>query len=190
MQDLKTIVIRGAFATVCTQALNFTLRLISLMVLARLLNPKDFGFIGMVTAITGALNLFRDFGLSAAAVQRVNVTNEQSSTLFWINLAVGATLSCGMIALAPIVVGFYHEPSLFWVVIALATVFLINAAGIQHSALLQRRMRFTTLAKIDMLSQVVSTLVGIAMAFGGYGYWSLVGMIITVPTVGTVALWL
>jgi len=59
------------------------------MVLARLLAPKDFGLVGMVTAFTGVLGLFRDFGLSSAAIQRDIVTDEQLSTLFWINILVG-----------------------------------------------------------------------------------------------------
>ena len=63
------------------------------MVLARLLNPKDFGLLGMVTAFTGVLSLFRDFGLSAASIQRATVTEAQSSTLFWINVLVGAILT-------------------------------------------------------------------------------------------------
>ena len=59
------------------------------MVLARLLGPKEFGLVGMVTAFTGVLGLFRDFGLSSAAIQRTTVTDEQISTLFWINVLVG-----------------------------------------------------------------------------------------------------
>ena len=98
MQDLKQRTIRGGIARLSAQAASFLLRLGSLMVLARLLGPKDFGLVGMVTAFTGVLNLFRDFGLSAAAVQHTTVTEEQISTLFWINMFVGVLL--GVLALA------------------------------------------------------------------------------------------
>jgi O-antigen/teichoic acid export membrane protein len=189
MKDFKERVIRGGFAKVCAQGANFALRIGSLMVLARLLSPKDFGMVGMVTAVTGVLNLFRDFGLSSAAVQRVNVSHEQSSTLFWINLGVGAVLSSMLMAMAPVVVRFYHEPLLFWVTIVLATGFLINAAGVQHSALLQRQMRFTTLASLDITSLILSIAVGIGMALRGFGYWSLVGMTLAAPLVSTIGLW-
>ena len=133
------------------------MRMVSLMVLARLLGPKDFGLVGMVTAFTGVLNLFRDFGLSTASVQRVNVTEEQISTFFWINVLVGAILATFAVILAPIVVSFYHEPRLLWITYTLALGFLFNAAGVQHSALLQRQMRFTALAVINIVSLVVST---------------------------------
>ena len=116
----------------------------------------------------------------------MNVTEEQISTLFWINLLVGAILGLLAVAIAPVVVAFYHEPRLFWVTAVLATGFLFNAAGVQHSALLQRQMRFTALAMIDIISLMVSTAVGIGMAVGGYGYWALVVMTVTLPFVATV----
>ena len=190
MEDLKERTIRGGFAKVCAQAANFLLRVGSLMVLARLLEPKDFGLVAMVTALTGVFNLFKDFGLSAATVQRVNVTEAQISTLFWINVLVGAILGLLAVVMAPVVVVFYHEPRLFRVTAVLATGFLFNAVGVQHAAILQRQLRFTALATINIISLVVSTAVGIGMAIGGYGYWALVVMTVTLPLVATVCLWL
>src|SRR5882672_1226125 len=101
MKDLKAKAIQGGFARVCAQAVFFALRIVALMVLARLLDPKDFGLVGMVTAFTGVLNLFRDFGLSTATVQRLEVSDDQISTLFWINLAVGAALTIILAIMAP-----------------------------------------------------------------------------------------
>ena len=150
MEDLKERTIRGGFAKVCAQVAIFLLRVVSLMVLARLLEPQDFGLVGMVTALTRVLNLFRDFGLSAATVQRVNVTEEQISTLFWINVLVGVILGLLAVGMAPVVVVFYHEPRLFGVTAVLATGFLFNAAGVQHAAILQRQLRFTALATIKI----------------------------------------
>src|SRR5580698_3395373 len=121
MKDLKEKTIRGGLARLCAQGADFTMRLGSLMVLARLLTPKDFGLVGMVTAFTGVLILFRDFGLSAAAIQRATVTEEQVSTLFWINIAVGVGLAFFTLAMAPIIAAFYHEPRLVGVTAALAS---------------------------------------------------------------------
>ena len=128
MKDLKERAVRGGFAKMCAQAVNLTLRVGSLMILARLLDPEDFGLVAMVTALTGVLQLFRDFGLSTATVQRTNVTEAQISTLFWINLLVGVILTGIALAGAPLVADFYHEPRLIWVTVALAASFLINAA--------------------------------------------------------------
>jgi O-antigen/teichoic acid export membrane protein len=190
MQDIKEKTIRGGVAKLGSQTANFLLRMASLMILARLLEPKDFGLVGMVTALTGVLNLFRDFGLSTATVQQRNVTEEQISMLFWINILVGVILGLVAVAIAPIVVVFYHEPRLFGVTAILATGFLFNAAGVQHSAILQRQMRFTALATTDVVSLVMSIMIGIGMAIGGYRYWALVVMTITLPLVSTICLWL
>jgi O-antigen/teichoic acid export membrane protein len=190
MQDLKAKTIRGGVTRLCAQVANFILRLGSLMVLARLLGPKDFGLVSMVTAFTGVLGLFRDFGLSSAAVQRRTVTEEQISTLFWINILLGAVLGLVALAMSPAIAAFYHEPQLFTVTAVLAAGFLFNAAGTQHSALLQRQMRFTALAVINVVSLTVGAAIGIGGAEAGYGYWALVAMTVTPPFIATIGFWL
>ena len=190
MQDLKGKTIRGGLARLLALGTGFLLRLGSLMVLARLLDPKDFGLLGMVTAFTGVLGLFRDFGLSSAAVQRVTVTEDQMSTLFWINIFLGALLGLVALSMAPAIAAFYHEPRLLGVTAVLASGFLFNAAGIQHSALLQRQMRFTALAIISVVSSIVGTVTGIVGARAGYGYWALVVMTVASPLIGTSGVWL
>jgi O-antigen/teichoic acid export membrane protein len=189
MKDLKQKAIRGGFAKVCSQATSFLIRIGSLMIMARILDPKDYGLVGMVTAVIGVFNVFRDFGLSGAAVQRANVTEKQVSTLFWINLLVGSILGLLSVAMAPFVARFYHEPRLLGVTVALATGFLFNAAGVQHSAMLERQMRFTALSLIDITSLLVSAGIGISMATRGFGYWALVASTITAPLTYTICVW-
>ncbi len=188
--DLKEKAIRGGVARLLAQVTFFAVRIGTLAVLARILDPKDFGLVGMVTALTGVLSIFRDFGLSSATVQRTDVTDEQLSTLFWINMAVGLLLTLVLWMAAPIVVILYHEPRLFWVTIALSGSFFINAAGVQHSAILQRQMRFTALATIQIISLVVSTAIGVALAVVGFGYWALVVMTFVLPVASTIGFWL
>jgi PST family polysaccharide transporter len=190
MKDLKQRVIRGGFAKLCSQAANFLIRIGSMMILARLLNPTDFGLVGMVTAVTGFIGLFRDFGLSAAAVQRTNVTQEQASTLFWINLLVGTILTLFVLTMSPFVAHFYHEPKLFGVTAVLSTVFLFSGAGAQPSAILERELRYTTLSVIEIATLLSGILVGVGMAYRGYGYWALVAMTIAGPLVYTVCVWI
>src|SRR5260370_37702380 len=181
MKNLKEKASRGGSAPVCAQSVFFALRIGALMVLARLLDPKDFGLVGMVTAFTSVLNLFRDFGLSTATVQRADISDEQISTLFWINVLVGAILTLSLAAMAPAVARFYHEPRLFWVTIALSTGFLINAAGGQHSAVLQRELGFTALAVIQIVALVVNTAMGNWGALFGYGELFFLGWCRTPP---------
>jgi O-antigen/teichoic acid export membrane protein len=190
MKDLKQRTMRGGLAKIVSQITTLLLRTGTLMIMARLLLPKDFGLVGMVTAVIGVFSVFRDFGLSAAAVQRQSITTDQSSTLFWINVAVGIALGLIAVALGPFVAAFYHEPHLVGVTAVLATAFVFNACGVQHSALLERQMRFVMLSMIDIASLAVSTSIGIAMAFRGFGYWSLVATSTVTPLVYTIGVWL
>jgi O-antigen/teichoic acid export membrane protein len=186
---LREQTIRGGSARVGAQALNFLLRIGSVMVLSRLLNPRDFGLVNMVTAFTGILALFRDCGLSAASVQRNDITEEQTSTLFWVNVAMGAILTILAMVFAPVVGRFYHEPRLWTVTAVVAIAFAINGFGVQHSALLQRQMRFATLASIEIFSLLIGTTIAIGLAKLGAGYWALVAMAVIGPFVTTVGVW-
>lgn len=173
---LKERTARGALVSSGAQALSFVLRTFSMIVLARLLIPKDFGLVGMVTSATGFIGLFRDAGLSLATVQRDHLTNEHVSTLFWINLGLGCSLATLSALMAPVLVTFYQEPRLFWITIALGSAFIFNGASAQHRAILQRSMRFLELALIDTISLVLSIAIAIAVAAAGYGCWALVVM--------------
>jgi O-antigen/teichoic acid export membrane protein len=190
MEHLRERALRGGFAKVCSQGTILAVRLGTLVVLARLIDPKDFGLVGMVTVVTGVFGLFRDAGLSVATVQRPSISEEEISTLFWLNMLVGAVLALLSLATAPILVAFYHEPQLFWVTVALASGFVLNAGGVQHSAILQREMRFSALALIEAVSMLISCGSGIAMALAGFGYWALVVMSVSLPAVSTLCLWL
>jgi O-antigen/teichoic acid export membrane protein len=187
--DLKQKVVRSGTAKLCGQAANFVLRLAFLTIMARLLSPEDFGLVAMVTVVTGFYGLFTSAGLSSATVQRVTVTDAQISTLFWVNMLIGAALCVLCLGTAPALVAFYHEPSLTWVTTAMAVGFLVKAAGVQHIALLQRDLRYVTLTWIEVLAQVASMATGIALAVAGFGYWALVASTLAGPGVMTILAW-
>ena len=126
--SLKQTAIRGGLAKLFGQAVNLVLRIFFVAAMARLLDPADFGLVAMVTVITGFYGLFTDAGLSTATIQKAVITNEQISTLFWINLLVGLLLALLCVLTAPLIVRFYDEPRLLWIMIAMAGGFIINAA--------------------------------------------------------------
>ena len=93
MDQIKRDSVRGAFVSLWAQGLKFVLQTSSVIIMARLLTPQDFGLQGMVLAVTGILALFSDVGLGMATIQREVITREQASTLFWISVGVGAALA-------------------------------------------------------------------------------------------------
>jgi O-antigen/teichoic acid export membrane protein len=181
-KGLKRKTASGALVSTGAQAATLALRTGSLMVLARLLLKEDFGLVGMATAFIGCLGLLKDAGLSMATIQSASLTLAQTSALFWINFAGGALLAVLAATSAPLLTAFYGEPRLFWITVALGTSLLFSGAAAQHRAMLQRSMRFATLAVIDAVSILVGIAVAVGMAVAGYGYWALVAMTIT-PTV-------
>ena len=189
MKDLKQRAIRSGFARLLGRALDFIFRIFYLVIMARLLDPEDFGLVGMVIVITNFYGMFTSAGLSSATIQKDTISNEQISTLFWINMIVGFSLTCLCLVTAPILVRFYNEPRLLWITVVAATSFLFGAASVQHAAVLQREMRFVTLTIIDVLSRFISVAIGIGMAVGGYSYWSLIASTVVQPAIVAVCVW-
>jgi PST family polysaccharide transporter len=190
MHDLKGRTVRAGIVNVGARGFGFVIRIVSLMIMGRLLDPTDYGLVTMVTAFTGVLNMFGGFGLFQAAVQREALSEEESTALFWLNVAFGGLLTLTAVVAAPMVSAFYHEPRLLPIMQVIAITFVITAAGVQHGVLLQRRMSFGVSATIEIGSLLIGTAVSIGMAMGDYGYWALVSMTITLPLATTLGLWL
>ncbi len=189
MKDFKERTVRSGAAKFCGQAANLVFRFCYVIVMARLLDPKDFGLVAMVTAFTGLYGIFTFTGLSAAAIQTPTITNEQISNLFWINFIVGAFLAFLCVLTAPMLVKFYDEPRLLWLTVIVAMGFILNAAAVQHCALLQRHLRYVALAIIETLSQLGGFIVGVVMAVAGFGYWSLAFATITSLLIFLICVW-
>src|SRR2546430_2440270 len=171
LRNLKSRTISSGAITMSAQGGKFILNLVSTIILARLLTPRDFGLVAMVTTITGFLRVFKDAGLSIATVQRERITHAQVSNLFWVNVAVSVLGSLIVAAAAPVIARFYHNPRLIGVTLILSTTFIISGSTVQHQALLKRQMRFKALALIEVGSMACGVFVGVVMAALGYGYW-------------------
>jgi len=143
----------------------------------------------MAMTIGGMLQIFKEAGLSSATIQRENITHAQVSNLFWINLCVSGTVSLMMAISAPIVARFFHEPELVKICLVLSSVFLLNGLAVQHMALLNRHLRFATVAMIGVASTAVGVGVGVSMALLNCGYWSLIGVALATPALKVVAAW-
>jgi PST family polysaccharide transporter len=188
--EFKGKSVRGGAASVAGQVVSFVLQIGTTIILARLLLPADYGLQSMVITWTGFFSLFKDAGLSVATVQRETLTHEQISTLFWINIAIGAFLMIVVAATAPFIAAFYKDPRLLWLTVASSTMFLFNSLGVQHRALMDRSMRFTAGVKIDIFTGIAGAAIAIAMAALGFGYWSLICQNISLPLLGAAATWI
>jgi len=158
-------------------------------ILARLLSPNDFGILAMVFVFTNFVSIFRDFGLTAALIQRKELTEEHLSSSFWINVLVGLFLSICMAASAPAISYFYAEVRLTLIVVILASTFFISSFGIVQTSLFTKELKFKSLAIIEILTVVISGTVAIILAFAGLGVWSLVWQQIVFNITVVILLW-
>lgn len=188
--NLKRQSVKGGAATLASQGFKFALQMGSTAVLARLLMPEDYGLIGMTTAVTSFIQLFKDMGLSEATVQCKETNHQQISTLFWLNCLVGTGLAGLAIAVSPLVAYFYNEPRIVGVMNVLSVNFIVSSAAVQHTALLKRQMQFVTLAKAGMLAMAVGVGVAIVSASQGLGYWALVLMFMATIVTESLCVWI
>ncbi|MGJ8667780.1 MAG: lipopolysaccharide biosynthesis protein [Patiriisocius sp.] len=174
MADLKKKSIRGGMLTMASQSASIGIQLISTVVLARILSPEDYGVMAMVMAVTAFAGLFRDLGLSSAAIQKKDLTKAQQSNLFWLNVAMGLILTIIVASLSPLVVWFYGKPDLLWVTVTLSASFLIGSLGTQHGARLVRNMQFGRKAVATIIGALVTLVTSVLLALYEFSYWSLV----------------
>jgi PST family polysaccharide transporter len=172
--NLKESSVRGAVFTAVGGGLDFGLRILSTLILARLLIPEHFGLIGMVTAITGMAERLSSMGLSTATIQTAEINYKQCSNLFWINFAGGCVLGMALCALAPVIADFYNDERLVPIILAISTNFLWKGLTVQHMALLHRQMKQPQIAGNQLAVNFLSNCLAVALAFYGLGYWALV----------------
>lgn len=189
-QDLGRRSRRGGVILLSAQALRVLGQMGTLVVLARLLPPSAFGLLAMVAAIGAVLDLVKEFGLSAATIQKQDISHAQVSALFWINAGVGAVLGVSLFAGAPWLADFYGQPALSAVARWLALGFVLSGLTVQHWALLRRQMRFTAIAGMETVADFASFAAAIGLAVGGAGYWALVVQRLVSPVFLFLGSWL
>lgn len=173
--ELGNRAVRGAAVTMIAQGSKIVIQVLSTVILARLLAPADYGLIAMIMAVIGVADIFRDFGLSTAAIQSPTLSREEQHNLFWVNTALGVALAAVVVVGAPLLAALYNEPQITPVARVLAVIFVINGMMTQYRADLVRRLLFKRIALADILGPLVGLGVGVAMALGGFGYWALAG---------------
>lgn len=171
--------------TIAGQGVTFLVGL----VLARLLTPQEYGLIGYILIIVAILNSIVDSGFSNALIRKKDAAGIDYDTTFIFNMALSLLMAAVMIATAPWVSRFLNEPELVPLIRAMSAIVIINAAAIIQRTSLTKRVDFKTQTKVSLISSIASGAVGIGMAAGGMGVWSLVGQQISRQLLNTVFLW-
>ena len=187
--NLKNKAVKGvgwsATDTILAQGINFIVGL----VLANLLDPHDYGIIGYVTIFIALFNCIVNSGFSNALIRKKEVKDIDYSTTFTMNLVMCLVLSLILFLSAPLISRFFDEPQLIPVTRAMSVIVIINAFSIIQRTILNKKIDFKTQTKISFIANITSGVIGITMAYMGFGVWALVGQQITSQLLISILLW-
>ncbi len=189
MSSLKSKTIHGimwsAVDSFAAQGITFLVGII----LARLLSPGEFGLVGMITIFIAVSETFINSGFSSALIQKKNCTETDYSTVFYFNLASGVLFFFILFFSAPLISRFFDEPQLNLLVKVLALVLIIDSLTLIQRTTLTKRIDFKLQTKISVIAAISSGVVGVGLAFAGYGVWSLVFKTLSQRVVNSFLLW-
>lgn len=177
--SLKHKTVRGAGWSLVENMLSHGMGFLIGLILARLLSPKEYGLIGIITIFTVLFDTIVDSGFTNALIRKKDADDKDYNTVFVANIVLSSLLSALLFVCSPYISLFFKLPELTSLMKVMSCVIIINAFAIVQRALLTKRMDFKTLTKISVTSNLTSGAVGICMAFFGFGVWSLVAQQIT-----------
>lgn len=160
------------------------------IVLARLLEPAQFGLIGMLIIFTAVAQSIMDSGFGSALIQKKDADQTDASSIFFFNLILGVILALVLSLTAPLIAKFYLQPALTSITRVLSLTLIINAFSLVQKSLLAKKMDFKTQMKISLLAVIISGVIGIVMAKRGFGVWSLVAQMVSKSLFQSIFLWL
>lgn len=188
-ESLKNKTIKGVGWSAADALLGQGVTFIVGLVLARLLSPDEYGLIGICLIFTTVLNGIVDSGFSNALIRKKEVTDEDYNTMFTTNMAISIVLYVLLFISAPLVSDFFHRIELTALVRVTGLILFLNALSITQVTILTKNIDFKTKTKASLVSAIISGVIGIAMAFMGYGVWSLVAQQLSKQLLYTLCLW-
>lgn len=159
------------------------------LILARLLTPEEYGLIGIVTIFTTVMLNVVDSGFSNSLIRKIDVTDDDYSTLFYVNLIVSLAMYGLFFIGAPYIATFFERPQLVDLCRVMGLLLVFQATSIVQYTILSRNIDFKTKTKASVVSAIVSGIIGIVMALVGYGVWSLVAQQLSRQLLYSIFLW-
>ena len=187
--SLKDKTVKGVFWSALDRFSTQGIQFVFGVLIARLLLPSDYGVIAMLNIFMAVAGTFIDCGFGSAIVRKLDRTQTDFSTVFYFNIVVAVFAYIGLWFAAPYIASFYDIPILTSITRVAALNLIISAfSGIQNS-ILTIKIDFKSRAKISVFTCVVTGVVGLWMAYNGYGVWALVFQLLSGSFLRTLLLW-
>ncbi|PJF41545.1 MAG: colanic acid exporter, partial [Phototrophicales bacterium] len=188
--SLRQQVLSSAKWAVIGNTGKYAIFFIVLIILARILSPREFGLVAMAQVFSGFAGTLNELGFGAALVQRQTIEERHRSSVFWLSLLIGIGLTLALMLSAPFIAMFYNEPRLVPIVFVISLYFTIGAFASVQTSLLQRDLAFRHIALIDIGTNLFGGLFAIGLAILGAGVWAIVSQNMAMIIARVVVMWL
>ena len=188
--SLKQKTTKGLFWSSVERFSNQGMSFFFSVILARLLSPSDYGIIAMVTIFFAVAQSFVDSGFSNALVRKTDRREEDLSTCFYFNIGVGIVAYIVLFLIAPLVASFYNQPILSPIIRITGLGVVLNSLCVVQQALFTIKIDFKSQAKVTLSATIISGIVGVILAYQGYGVWALVWQGVVMTSARMALLWL
>lgn len=189
-QTLKQATTKGLFWSSVERFSNQGVSFVFSIILARLLAPSDFGIVAMIGIFFAVAQSFVDSGFSNALVRKTDRREEDLSTCFYFNIGVGIVAYIVLFLIAPFIADFYNQPILSPIIRITGLGVVLNSLCVVQQALFTIRIDFKSQAKVTLSATIISGIVGVVLAYLGYGVWALVWQGVVMSLVRMGLLWL
>jgi len=172
--SLKQKAIKGIKWTAISSITIAIISIIQLSILTHYLSPKDYGLMAISMVIIGFSRIFSDIGISNAIIHKQNISHQQLSSLYWLNIISGITLFLIIALFSPFIATFYNQPQIKELLILVSFSFIILAFGNQFKIIFQKKLKFNIIAKIEVMATISAFIVAISLAMNNFGVYALV----------------
>ena len=189
MESLKDKTAKGLFWGGMNNGVQQLLGLAFGIILGRLLDPSDYGMTAMLAVFSVIANELQSSGFKTGLINLREPKHEDYNAVFWFNIVAGIVLYVALWFAAPLIADYYHEPKLIPLSRYVFLGFVFSSFGMAQSAYLTKQMQIKQIAKCGMTATLSSSLVSVAMAAMGFGYWALATQYLMYIAVNTILLW-
>lgn len=189
MNNLRQKVTKGSFWTLCEKLSGQAVSFVVGMILARLLTPTDYGTVSLAGIFFVVAGSLVNCGFGSALIQKKDADQLDYNSVFYFELAMSVVAYAAMFFAAPWIAGFYKTPELVSIVRVSALTFIFGAINSIQSAELTKKMLFHLSFRISLITTFTSAIVGVTLAFMGYGVWALVFASLASGLAGVIARW-
>lgn len=188
-EALKSKAINGIIWSALERFSIQGVQFIIMIIMARLLTPRDYGLLGMLAVFMAIAQSLIDSGFSQALIRKQKRTETDYSTIFFFNIVVSVIIYLILYVSAPLISIFYKEPELSPIIQIIGLTIIINSFAIVPKTILTINIDFRTQAKVSLIATIIAGFCGIYFAYSGIGVWSLVYHSIILSIINTILIW-